>query len=148
MAEYLGRARHSCASPLRDDIFIGSQSSSHSARRSLDMSRWRRPRQSLHCQLYTLSQSEGAGSREQTQTNPDRRDFLKTAGAAAASALLVPRLEAAASLPGITESASAARAGLTVRPFALTQVKLGESLFTQKRDRMLAFGRGYGGEDV
>ena len=90
-------------------------------------------------------------SREQNPTrkpDPDRRDFLKTAGVAAASALLVPRLEAAASVPGIAGAAAAARAGWTVRPFALTQVKLGDSLFTQKRDRMLTFGRGYGGEDV
>ena len=78
--------------------------------------------------------------------NPDRRDFLKTAGAAAAGALLLPQLEAVASTPGIAESASAARAGWTVRPFALTQVKLAESLFTQKRDRMLAYARGYGGD--
>ena len=33
-----------------------------------------------------------------------------------------------------------------MRPFALSQVKLAESLFTQKRDRMLAYARGYGGE--
>ena len=87
-------------------------------------------------------------SRKNSHPNPDRRDFLKTAGVAAAGALLVPRLEAAASLPGLAESANAARAGWTVQPFALTQVKLGDSLFTQKRDRMLAFGRGYGGDDV
>src|SRR5205814_3431157 len=30
--------------------------------------------------------------------------------------------------------------------FALTQVKLAESLFTQKRDRILAYARGYGGD--
>ena len=35
---------------------------------------------------------------------------------------------------------------MAARPFALTQVKLTESLFTQKRDRMLAYARGYGGE--
>ncbi len=86
-------------------------------------------------------------SREsEDQSHPDRRDFLKTAGAAAAGALLLPQLEAMASTPGIAESASAARAGWTVRPFALTQVKLTESLFTQKRDRMLAYARGYGGD--
>ena len=86
-------------------------------------------------------------SREPKNTaHPDRRDFLKTAGAAAAGAVLVPRLEALAGTPGIAESASAARAGWTVRPFALTQVKLAESLFTQKRDRMLAYARGYGGD--
>ena len=78
--------------------------------------------------------------------NPDRREFLKTAGATAAGALLLPQLEAAASVPGIAEAATAARAGWTVRPFALTQVKLAESLFTQKRDRMLAYARGYGGD--
>src|SRR5262245_60889762 len=78
--------------------------------------------------------------------HPDRRDFLKTASAAAAGALLLPRLEAMAGTPGFTEAASAARAGWTVRPFALTQVKLAESLFTQKRDRMLAYARGYGGD--
>jgi len=82
----------------------------------------------------------------QSQPHPDRRDFLKSASAAAASALLLPRLDAVASVPGISEAASAARAGWTVRPFALTQVKLAESLFTQKRDRMLAYARGYGGE--
>ncbi len=82
-------------------------------------------------------------------TNPDRRDFLKTAGAAAAGALILPQLEAAAAVPGVSESAAAAAAGWSVRPFALTQVKLAESLFTQKRDRMLTYARGYGGaEDV
>jgi len=60
-------------------------------------------------------------SREsENQSHPDRRDFLKTAGVAAAGALLLPQLEAMASTPGIAESASAARAGWTVRPFALT----------------------------
>src|ERR1043165_2617421 len=75
-----------------------------------------------------------------------RRDFLKTSGAVAAGAVLLPRLEAVASTPGMTEAAEAALAGWTVRPFALTQVKLAESLFTQKRDRMLAYARGYGGD--
>ena len=84
-----------------------------------------------------------------TRRHPDRRDFLKTAGAAAAGALILPQLEAAASTTGLAESVSPALAGWTVRPFALTQVKLAESLFTQKRDRMLGYARGYGGtEDV
>ncbi|MEO8623165.1 MAG: LamG-like jellyroll fold domain-containing protein, partial [bacterium] len=86
-------------------------------------------------------------SREpENDSHPNRRDFLKSASAAAAGALLLPRLEALASTPAMTEVASAARVGVTVRPFALTQVKLTESLFTQKRDRMLAYARGYGGE--
>jgi DUF1680 family protein len=71
---------------------------------------------------------------------------LKTAGGAAAGALLLPRLELVAATPGMAESAEAALAGWTVRPFALTQVKLTESLFTQKRDRILHYARGYGSE--
>src|SRR5262245_30244095 len=86
-------------------------------------------------------------SREpKNQSHPDRRDFLKAAGATAAGALLLPQLELVASTPGVAESASAALAGWTVRPFALTQVKLTESLFTQKRDRILHYARGYGSE--
>jgi DUF1680 family protein len=81
-----------------------------------------------------------------TPTHPDRRDFLKTAGAAAAGGLLLPHLEALAATPGTAQLANAASAGWAVRPFALTQVKLAESLFTQKRDRMLAYARGYGGD--
>ncbi|MBC7894308.1 MAG: glycoside hydrolase family 127 protein [Cytophagaceae bacterium] len=79
-------------------------------------------------------------------THPDRRDFLKTAGAAAAGALLLPQLKAVAGSPTIAGATSAARVGLAVQPFALAQVKLTESLFTQKRDRMLAYARGYGGD--
>jgi DUF1680 family protein len=87
-------------------------------------------------------------SREpENHTHPDRRDFLKTASAAAAGALLLPQLEALADTPGIAEAASAARAGWTVRPFALTQVKLAESLFTQKRDRMLGDADVFAGPD-
>ena len=86
-------------------------------------------------------------SREhETPTHPDRRDFLKTAGVAAAGALLLPQLEALAATPGTAQLTIAATAGRTVQPFALSQVKLAESLFTQKRDRMLAYARGYGGE--
>ncbi len=77
-----------------------------------------------------------------TSTPPDRRDFLKTAGVAATGALLLPRLEAlAAAAPGSAPVASSVvTAGRAVQPFALTQVKLAESVFTQKRDRMLAHG--------
>ena len=87
-------------------------------------------------------------SRErENATHPDRRDFLKTAGTAAAGALLLPHIEALAATPGTAQLANAAAsAGWAVRPFALTQVKLAESLFTQKRDRMLAYARGYGGD--
>ena len=75
---------------------------------------------------------------------PDRRDFLKTAGVAAAGAMVLPHLDLAAQLPPVAGSAAAARAGWQVRPFALGQVQLGESLFTQKRDRMLNYLRNYG----
>ena len=79
-------------------------------------------------------------------THLDRRDFLKTAGTAAAGVLILPQLDAMASSPAMARFASIAPAEWAVRPFALTQVKLAESLFTRKRDRMLAYARGYGGE--
>ena len=50
--------------------------------------------------------------------HPDRRDFLKTASAAAAGALILPRLTALAETPGVSQAANAALAGWTVRPFA------------------------------
>ncbi|MEQ1691556.1 MAG: beta-L-arabinofuranosidase domain-containing protein, partial [Gemmatimonas sp.] len=85
--------------------------------------------------------SHEAGNHSQT----DRRDFLKTVGTTAAGMLLLPQLEALAGSSGLVDAERAARAEWTVRPFALTQVKLGDSIFTQKRDRMLAYARGYGG---
>ena len=78
---------------------------------------------------------------------PDRRDFLKTAGALTAGAAMFQTLEGLAlALPGTAEQSALTAANWAVRPFALTQVKLAESLFTQKRDRMLAYARGYGGD--
>ena len=80
--------------------------------------------------------------------HPDRRDFLRSAGTIAAGAMLMPRLDALAATPGFGEVPMVAGAARRVRPFALTQVTLAESLFTQKRDRMLAYARGYGGAEV
>jgi DUF1680 family protein len=69
----------------------------------------------------------------------DRRDFLKTAGALTAGAMVNPRIVGSA---GHAEAAS----GTVVRPFALKDVSLGASIFQQKRDRILHFARFYGGE--
>ena len=83
---------------------------------------------------------------------PTRREFLKSASVAATGALLLPQFEALADTPGFAAAAArapaggAARAARIVEPFGLTQVTLGDSLFTQKRDRMLTYARGYGGE--
>jgi len=83
---------------------------------------------------------------------PTRREFLKSASVAATGALLLPQFEALADTPGFAVAAArapaggAARAARIVEPFGLTQVTLGDSLFTQKRDRMLTYARGYGGE--
>ena len=77
----------------------------------------------------------------------DRRDFLKAAGALTASAVVYRRLEGAGG-PLIARPESAAvPSGRVVRPFALTQVSLGNGIFQQKRDRILGFARNYGGED-
>jgi uncharacterized protein len=84
----------------------------------------------------------------------NRRDFLKAASTAAGGALLLPSLEAWAGTAGLDTSgrvvdaaAAAARGARRVHPFPLSQVTLGESVFTAKRDRMLAYARGYGGTD-
>ena len=93
-------------------------------------------------------------SRKPDRTSlPDRRDFLKTASAAAARAFFLPSLGAATGAGGplfteFTDATRLARAGFAVQPFALTQVRLTESIFTQKRDRILAYARGYGGHEV
>ena len=69
--------------------------------------------------------------------SPDRRDFLKTAGALTAGAVCIQGLDGLA-LPLFDSGAEAvAPVAWRVRPFALTQVTLGDSLFQQKRDRML-----------
>jgi beta-L-arabinofuranosidase (glycosyl hydrolase family 127) len=70
-----------------------------------------------------------------------RRSFLKTAGAFTAGAVLAPRAAARSA------EHTAAASSLAVRPFALTQVSLGEGIFRQKRDRILHFARFYGGEE-
>lgn len=82
---------------------------------------------------------------------PNRRDFLKTAGTAATAAVFLPHLEAMADV--VPDAATAGRVATNlvssrrVQPFALSHVTLRESVFTQKRDRMLAYARGYGGTE-
>gem|GEM_PF-1343772 len=77
----------------------------------------------------------------------DRRTFLKTSGTIAAGAALA----SGCSWPGgdmpASEAARIARAGWRVAPFPLDRVRLGPGLFREKRDRMLAYARGYGGLD-
>lgn len=93
----------------------------------------------------------------QSPPQPTRRDFLKSASVAATGAFLLPHLEAFADTPligasGVAESAAvhatntAVAAGRAVQPFALAQVALTPSVFTAKRDRMLVYARGYGGD--
>jgi|JI10StandDraft_1071094.scaffolds.fasta_scaffold14245_5 DUF1680 family protein len=84
----------------------------------------------------------------------NRREFLKSAGAAATGAWFLPAGDALARVPGLAASGDAVgataagallRGTRRVQPFALSQVTLRDSVFTQKRDRMLAYARGYGG---
>lgn len=72
--------------------------------------------------------------------HPDRRDFLKTAGAITSGAVMLQSLDAVAR--AMIEPA--ARAAWRVRPFALTQVALGKGIFSEKRDRLLNYARNYG----
>lgn len=77
----------------------------------------------------------------------DRRDFLKTTGVALAGATVLPQMGCAG--PG--DAGAGAMAGVpdawSVRPFPLSSVRLGPGLFQQKRDRMLHYALGFGGEE-
>ncbi|HYN06231.1 MAG TPA: beta-L-arabinofuranosidase domain-containing protein [Vicinamibacterales bacterium] len=75
---------------------------------------------------------------------PDRRDFLKTAGALTSGALMYQSLDAAARTLLEPAAGAAVPATWRVRPFALTQVALGNGMFQQKRDRILNYARNYG----
>lgn len=77
-------------------------------------------------------------------SNFDRRTFLKTTTAVAAGTALYPYLGCAPRGGRIGAAALAAESGRRVRPFELTQVRLGEGVFQQKRDRMLNYARNYG----
>jgi DUF1680 family protein len=77
--------------------------------------------------------------------SPDRRDFLKTAGALTAGAVVFQRLDGLTAPLFGAEAAALAPVARRVAPFALNQVTLGDSLFTQKRDRILNYARNYGG---
>lgn len=67
----------------------------------------------------------------------DRRSLLKTSGAVTAGAAI-----AAPQFGGVAhERAPAAGAKRVVEPFALNQVWLAPSIFTQKRDYMLNYLR-------
>jgi len=76
----------------------------------------------------------------------DRRTFLKTTGAVAAGATLMPYLGCVPGDGPLAEAMVAAEAGWSVRPFPLTSVSLGQGLFQQKRDRMLNYARNYGSD--
>jgi DUF1680 family protein len=84
-------------------------------------------------------------STRSTRWKFDRRDFLKTAGAAATGAV-VGQPCAALTREIAAQSAAAAPRARVVRPFALSQVTLESGLFQQKRDRMLNYARNYGSE--
>jgi uncharacterized protein len=74
----------------------------------------------------------------------DRRTFLKTTGAVTAGAAVYPYLGCVPQTGRLGRAAAEAEAGWVVRPFYLNQVRLGEGVFRQKRDRMLNYARNYG----
>src|SRR5580765_519855 len=83
-------------------------------------------------------------ARDDGRQSPGRREFLKTAGALTAGAVVYQGLDGLAR--PLFDSGAEALAPVTwrVAPFALTQVALGDSLFQQKRDRLLNYARNYG----
>ena len=85
-------------------------------------------------------------SSDATRQPPDRRAFLKTAGAATAGAVMLHSVDGAARALFDATGVGSMPATWRVHPFALTDVALGTGLFQQKRDRMLHYARHYGGD--
>ncbi len=76
--------------------------------------------------------------------SPDRRDFLKTAGALTAGAVVYQHLDGLTGPLFGADAEAGASVAWRVAPFGLNQVALGDSLFTQKRDHILNYARNYG----
>jgi uncharacterized protein len=76
--------------------------------------------------------------------SPDRRDFLKTASALTSGAVVFQSLDTAARTLFEPPAGAGGAAPWRVRPFALTQVALGNGIFQEKRDRILNYARNYG----
>src|SRR5262245_23506558 len=76
----------------------------------------------------------------------DRRHFLKEAGAILAGAGVYERLGGASPATTVLQAIATANARRAVQPFGLAQVTLGDSMFRQKRDRILTYARNYGSE--
>ena len=83
-------------------------------------------------------------ARDADRQSPGRRDFLKTAGALTAGAVVYQGLDGLARPLFDSGAEAVAPVAWRVAPFALTQVALGDSLFQQKRDRLLNYARNYG----
>ena len=83
-------------------------------------------------------------ARDDDRQSPGRRDFLKTAGALTAGAVVYQGLDGLARPLFDSGAEAVAPVAWRVAPFALTQVTLGDGLFQQKRDRMLNYARNYG----
>jgi DUF1680 family protein len=83
-------------------------------------------------------------TRDAKRQSPDRRDFLKTAGALTAGAVVCQGLDGLARPVFGSGAEAMAPVAWRVGPFALNQVTLGDSLFRQKRDRLLHYAREYG----
>jgi len=77
---------------------------------------------------------------------PNRREFIRTAGALTAGAAILPYLGCSPNGGPLGEARAAAEAGWIVRPFPLDRVALGPGVFRDKRDRMLNYARNYGSE--
>jgi uncharacterized protein len=76
--------------------------------------------------------------------HPDRRDFLKTAGVLTSGAVVYQSLDVMARTLIDQRAGAVVPAAWRVRPFALTQVALGNGIFQEKHDRILNYARNYG----
>ncbi len=83
-------------------------------------------------------------SSDADRERPDRREFLKTAGAITSGAMMYQSLDAFAGPLFDAATGVIPPATWRARPFALTQVALGNGIFQEKRDRILNYARNYG----
>src|SRR5512145_102523 len=91
-----------------------------------------------------MSEERAMSADDADRQPPDRRDFLKTASALTTGAVMYQSVDGMART--LLESTAPVGTAATwrVRPFALTQVALGNGIFQEKRDRILNYARNYG----
>jgi hypothetical protein len=107
---------------------------------------WMRPREAMPSRPVVDVIFRTCDGEERTEmTKLSRREALRLGAVVAAvpPALALPPLAESAGAAEMPAAAAATPASWGVEPFANHQVRLGPSLFTANRDRILAFAEAY-----